>query len=109
MARLKTNDLSSRRDLLARERDRILAFLAQRGVREVHVFGSVARGEDVGHSDVDLLIELPDGASAGGELLTVLGLSEELFELLGVRIDVATARTLRPEARERALAEAVPL
>lgn len=110
MAGLRTNDIPpSRRELLRRERDRILEFLAQRGVREVYVFGSVARGEDVGRSDIDLLIELPDEASAGGELLTVLGLSEELSELLGVRVDVATARTLRSDVRERALAEAVLL
>lgn len=99
----------SRPELLRRERHRILEFLAKRGAREVHVFGSIARGEDVGRSDIDLLIELPDGASAGGELLTVLGLSEELSELLGVHVDVVTERTLRSDVRERALAEAVPL
>ncbi|SRR6266545_6462722 len=96
-------------ELLRRERDRILALLAQRGIREVQVFGSVARGEDTGRSDIDLLVELPDNESLGGELLTVLGLSEELSELLGTRVDVATARVLRSSVRERALAEAVPL
>ena len=90
-------------------RELITEVLARRGASEIRVFGSVARGEDVRRSDIDLLVELPVGASAGGELLTVLGLSEELSQLLGTRVDVATARTLRPVVREQALAEAVPL
>jgi len=105
----KNGEPLSRRELLRRNRDLITEFLALRGAREVRVFGSVARGEDVGRSDIDLLVELPGGASTGGELLTVLGLSEELSQLLGIRVDVVTARTLRPGVRERALAEAVPL
>ena len=47
--------------------------------------------------------------SSGEELLTVLGLSYELSELLGVRVDVVTPTTLRSEGRDAALAEAVPL
>jgi len=43
------------------------------------------------------------------ELLTLLGLSEELSELVGARIDVVTPRTMRDEVRDSALAEAVPL
>jgi predicted nucleotidyltransferase len=33
------------------------------------------------------------------ELMTVLGLSEELSELLVTRVDVVTIRALRPELR----------
>lgn len=99
----------SPRELLRRNREVITEFLARRGAREVRVFGSIAREQDVRRSDIDLLVELPVGASVGRELLTVLGLSEELSQLLGTRVDVATARTLRPVVREQALAEAVPL
>ena len=107
-ARENANE-QSRRDLLQRERARILELLARYGAHDVRVFGSVARGEDVGRSDIDLLIELPGTESPGGELLTVLGFSEELSELLGVRVDVVTLRTLRSEIRNLALAEAVAL
>jgi predicted nucleotidyltransferase len=96
-------------EILRQERVRILEFLAHRGVDNVRVFGSVARGEDTGRSDIDLLVEFPHAGSIGGELLTVLGLSEELSELLGVRVDVVTPRTLRASVRELALADAVPL
>lgn len=101
--------MPSRREMLQRERGRILDLLTRRGARDVRLFGSVARGEDAATSDIDLLVELSEPASAGGELLTVLGLSEELSELLGVRVGVVSTRTLRPEVLELALAEAVPL
>jgi predicted nucleotidyltransferase len=104
-----TEKTMSHRELLARERSLILEFLAARGARDVRVFGSVARGEDLTRSDIDLLIDLPDETSVGGELLTALGLSEELTRLLGVRVDVATARILRPEVCEQAVAEAIQL
>jgi len=65
------------REVLREQRSRILSLLAERGGRDVRVFGSLARGDDDTQSDIDLLIELPGGDSAAAELLTVLGLSEE--------------------------------
>jgi predicted nucleotidyltransferase len=97
------------RDLLRRQRRRILSLIEERGGRGVRVFGSIVRGEDDASSDIDLLIELPDEGSRASELLTVLGLSEELSELVGARVDVVTPRTLRDGVREAALAEAMPL
>src|SRR5947209_14801355 len=99
----------SPRELLREQRSRILSLLSERGGHDVRVFGSLARGDDDDQSDIDLLVELPDGDSAAAELLTVLGLSEELSELLGARIDVVTPRTLCDEVREAAIAEAVTL
>lgn len=104
-----TGQMSTARELVFRERPRILAFLAANGARDVHLFGSLARSDDDPLSDVDLLVRLDEGRSAGGELLRVLGLSEELSKLLQTRVHVVTRRTLRPEVRETALAEAVPL
>ncbi len=42
-------------------------------------------------------------------MLEVLELSELLSALVGARVDVVTARSLRPEVRDLAVAEAVPL
>jgi predicted nucleotidyltransferase len=97
------------RDVLREQRSTILSVLLERGGRDVRVFGSIARGDDDELSDVDLLVELPHGESPADELLTVLGLSEELSELIGTRIEVVTPRTLRAEVRAAALAEAVAL
>ena len=97
------------REIVRSERSRILAFPTARGARDVRVFRlSSARGRRRPQCDIDLLVDLGE-RSAGSELLEVLGLSEELSELLEARVDVVTPRTLRPEVRELALAEAVPL
>ena len=55
----------------------------------MRVFGSLARGDDDPQSDIDLLVEISDAGSAAAELLTVLGLSEELSQLVLARVDVA--------------------
>jgi uncharacterized protein len=103
------HDRRSPREILREQRSMILSRVSEGGGHDVRLFGSLARGDDDAQSDIDLLIELPDGDSVGGELLTVLGLSEELSELVGARVDVVTPRTLRDEAREAAFSEAIPL
>ncbi|HEX5583427.1 nucleotidyltransferase family protein [Gaiella sp.] len=104
-----TDRSGSPREVLRKHRSAILALLDERGVRDVRVYGSLARGEEDVESDIDLLVELPDTVSAGVELLTALGLAEELSQLVRARVDVATPRTLRDEVRDAALAEAIPL
>jgi len=99
----------SPREELQRQRVAIVTFLADRGAHSPRLFGSVARGDDDDDSDVDLLIEFADSRTRGEELLAVLGLSEELSEILALRVHVASPATLRPEVGKQASAEAVPL
>ena len=88
--------------VLAAHRDKIIRLAHARGARNVRVFGSGARGEDEPDSDIDLLVDFPPGTS----LLTVIGLEEDLRELLGVPVDVGPADALRPDMRDRVLTEA---
>ena len=53
----------------------------------IRVCGSVARGEDSEKSDIDILVDPEPGAT----LFDMGGLSEELRELLGVRVDVISS------------------
>ena len=101
--------MGSRSELLCAHRAAILDLLGARGIENVRVFGSIARGEDGSASDIDLIVELHGERSSGAELLEALELSELLTRLLGTRVDVVTPRSLRPEVRAIALAEAVPL
>jgi uncharacterized protein len=92
-------------ELRRTKRDRILSIAANHGAHNVRVFGSAARGDASGASDVDFLVDLdPDRT-----LMDLGGLLMALQELLEARVDVATEGMLRPRVRERALAEAVPL
>ena len=45
--------------VIDRHRTRILAIAKRYGIREVRVFGSMARGDAGDGSDVDLLVTLP--------------------------------------------------
>lgn len=75
------------------------------GVRDIKVFGSVAKGNATEASDIDLLVTLEPGRT----LFDLGGLSYELEELLGRHVDVATMPILRKEVRERVEKEAIPL
>jgi len=86
-------------------RDRITALAARRGIREVRVFGSMARGDATDDSDVDLLVVLPAGQSG----LMLGGFWLDLEALLHRRVDLVTEAGLHPLLRERVLREAEPL
>lgn len=90
---------------LRRRRQRVLDIAARYGVTNVRVFGSVARSDDTGTSDVDLLVDVPPHLTLFG----LAGLGRELSEELGVRVDVVPAGDLKEHLRDVALREAVPL
>ena len=91
--------------LLAGKRAEILKIADRHGAYNVRIFGSVARGEAVPGSDVDILVDMEQGRS----LLDLVGLWQELEELLGCKVDVITSGGISPYLRDRILAEAVPL
>lgn len=91
--------------LLRRHRSRINELAARGGARNVRVFGSVARGEDDDASDIDLMVDLDESVG----LLGVIGLEQDLAELLGVKVDLAPFSSLKPAVREDAEADAIPL
>ena len=72
-------------------------------VRDVAVFGSVARDEDSPASDVDVLVEF-DGQA---DFDQVMDLTFYLEELLGRSVDLVTTKALRPELREHVEREAI--
>lgn len=86
-------------------RDELLATLADHHAVDPRVFGSVARGDDEPGSDLDLIVDFSHEAS----LLDEVGLRLALTDLLGVKVDVVAADTLRGEFRDRVLSEAVPV
>lgn len=72
-------------------------------IRELSVFGSVARGEDKTDSDVDLLVEFEAGVVHG---LDYFALEEELARLFGRPVDLATKKWLKASVRSEILRDA---
>lgn len=87
------------------QRSALIEAAGRRHARDVRVFGSVARGQDGTHSDVDLLVTLDRDAKP----LDLVSLACDAEDLLGVRVDVGTVERLRPDVRAEVLADAVAL
>jgi hypothetical protein len=83
----------------------LIEIAMRRGASNLRVFGSVARGDAVPSSDLDVLVDLEQGRS----LLDLGGLLMDLSERLGVDVDVVTETSLSPRIRVRVLSEAVEL
>ena len=90
---------------LRRHRRAIIDAASQRGVTNVRVFGSVARGDDTESSDVDLLVDLGDNVGVIG----LIGLEREIGGILGREVDVVPAANLKAGLASQSLIEAIPL
>ena len=91
--------------LRAESREEILRLAERRRAHSVRVFGSVARGEANETSDLDLLVSWEPGRS----LMDHAGLVQDLQELLGVKVDIGTEKSLHWSVRDKILREATPL
>lgn len=97
--RLSVNDL----------RTVLRAFCRKHGIRRLDIFGSTARGEAAGDSDMDMLVTFEDPkAVATGQLLEMAGEAEEL---VGASVDFvlreALERSPNRPARDHIIATAV--
>ena len=90
-------------DELRVHRDEIYAIADKYGVRDVRVFGSVARGEADDESDLDLMVTPGPKAS----LWTLSGFALDIEQLLKVFTQVVTPNGIKDRIRDRVLAEAV--
>lgn len=58
----------------------------------VGVFGSYARGEQQRESDLDILVDFNESVN----LIELIGLEQELTELLGIKVDLVTLKSVNP-------------
>jgi predicted nucleotidyltransferase len=81
------------------------AELRAAGIVHLRLHGSVARGDETSESDVDLIAEFaPDHRYT---LLDMVRLENRLHTVLGVKVDLSPAHTLKEPVRVRAEREAV--
>jgi predicted nucleotidyltransferase len=84
------------------------SYLAEQyGVAEIGIFGSYVRGEQRADSDLDILIELERPARIS--LIDLVELELYLSDLLGIKVDLAVKKNLKPRIGERILQEAIAL
>lgn len=90
---------------IAEVKAKAVPVLKRHGARRAGLFGSVVRGEARPDSDVDFLVELDDEQS----LLDVIGLKQELEDVLGCSVDVVEYDAVKAVIRDQVLAEQVPI
>ena len=88
--------------LIESHRAKILELAQYHGLRDVRLFGSMARDDSDDASDVDLLVTLAPGATG----LALGGMLMDVQDLLHCKVDVVTEAGLHPAFRQRVLREA---
>jgi predicted nucleotidyltransferase len=61
----------------------------------VGIFGSYARNEQTHSSDIDILVDLKRKIN----LLDLIGIEQELTELLGIKVDLITLRSVNEQLK----------
>lgn len=72
-------------------------------VKSIFLLGSVARGEEKLESDIDLFVDLEDGA----DLFDLIAIGNTLEEKLKRKIDIVSRKALRKEMKDLIEREAV--
>lgn len=84
--------------------DTLAGFCRAHAVRELAIFGSLARGEGRADSDVDVLIDLRRDARVG--LVALQRMQAELAALFGRPVDLVTRDGLNRHIRDEVLRDA---
>lgn len=104
MTTARTNTASIR-ERLALLRPAVLEVAQRYGATNLRVFGSVVLNQEQEDSDLDLLVDLP----ASQSLLALVGIEQDLEQLLGCPVDVAEPDSLHPLIRAEVLQQALVL
>jgi hypothetical protein len=94
---------TSRQDILASLKNLKREVAKEYSVKTIGVFGSVARNEQTGQSDIDLLVEFSKPVS----FVTFIRLENFLSERLGKQVDLVTSDSLKPGIRQDVLSEVI--
>lgn len=72
--------------------NKIAHALRNQGAKKIAVFGSYVRGEERPGSDIDVLVEF----SGRKSLLELVRMERELSEVLGIKVDLLTEKSISP-------------
>ena len=95
--------LATRAEIVQRLSENLTALQEQFHVKSLSVFGSAARDELTPDSDVDILVEFEEPPG----FIEFMRLKFRLEELLGVSVDLATPRAIKPRIRPQIEREAI--
>lgn len=93
----------SREEILGALRAALPSIQRKYHVRRLALFGSVVRGEQTETSDVDILVEFAEPIG----FFDFIRLEDSLSDVLHTKVDLVSARALKPVIRDEVLNQAV--
>ena len=84
---------------------KLIPILKKNNVTRAGIFGSYARGEQNGKSDIDILVEVNEGVG----LIEFIKLKMAIQELLRKKVDLVEYDTIRPEIRENIIRDEISI
>jgi len=72
--------------------NKIIEVLKSQGAKKIAVFGSYSRGEEQPDSNIDIIVEF----SGRKSLLELVSIERELSEVLGIKVDLLTEKSISP-------------
>lgn len=95
--------MTNRQEIITRLRSLKAELNTRYDVKEIGIFGSVARGDEGLESDLDLIVEFGPDA----DLITYIGLWQFLEDVFKTKVDLVTKKGLRTEMRENVMRDIV--
>ena len=71
---------------------KIVRLLKNQSVNKIAIFGSYVKREEKSGSDIDIIVEFSERKS----LLELVGIERELSEVLGIKVDLLTEKSISP-------------
>ncbi|RCV64195.1 hypothetical protein C5S53_10085 [Methanophagales archaeon] len=82
---------------------KVVSILERYGAKKIAIFGSYAREEASPESDIDILVDF----SERKRLLDLVGIEQELSDVLSVKADLLTEKSISPYLIDRIKEEMV--
>ncbi len=86
-------------------KSKVVPILKAAGIKRSSLFGSYVRGEQRNGSDVDLLVDYPEGLN----LFDVAELKYKLEDVLNKKVDLVGLKTIKPRLKQYILSNQIPL
>ena len=95
--------MNNDRQLNEELKKKIISILVKNGIKRILVFGSYARNEATSGSDLDLIVEFPEGTS----LFDHVDIERELSESLNMKVDLISQNGISPYIKDQIMKEAI--
>jgi len=79
-------------------KEKIAPLLCKYDIKSVEIYGSFARGQQNTNSDLDIIVDFADEHSK--TLFDLIAIKLEFEEVLGIEVDVNTAKGISPLIRD---------